>query len=340
MEQFYFLSDIGKCQLPTKLQLQEHLDEYHEKIIFVLDSSVCIDIINLVKWKEKANSDKNKIYNLIEYLQDNKIDYFSIFALVESCYNRDTLKIEDEKYCDYTAKLKFAFEFPIKKIKKFDFPSVTSNYNSSLLNFPSELIEDILSTRINVYYSALLKISQISQSNSISKKNAEKNMETFLNWMENDLQIFLGNEYIIALNIFGGNSKFNSMLKIGATKEKILKATLGTAWDSFHARMSINKKMISDMLKKNVYPIFVTKDIMLSKLMSPYVSYYTEREFKKVKIIDRDLIPEFYSKEFMDNLNEKMSHRINEKFYEDTEYDNEKIENVKKIITELEEQLN
>lgn len=65
MEHFHFISDIGKITLPTKEQIDNRKTENGEDIILVLDSSVCIDIRNLVKWKKDATADKNKMFNLI-----------------------------------------------------------------------------------------------------------------------------------------------------------------------------------------------------------------------------------------------------------------------------------
>lgn len=336
MDNYFFLSDIGECPLPNKNEIEKHLNETGEEIILVLDSSVYIEIVNLIKWKKDFKSDKNKIFNLIEYIKKNNVDYLSQFSMLECSYDRDTLIVDNEKFINDFTKLKFAFEYPLKKLKKFAFNDVLTKFESTPPTFPSDLITDVLDTRINVFYTALLKICQLAKINGISKDKAEKNMKAFLDWMQNDLEIILANESIIALNIFGGNSKFGSMLKLGSSKEKILKATIGTAWDSFHARMSINRELISNICGKKLYPIFVTKDKMLHQLMAPYVSRYEEREYKKVKLIESDVLPEFYSKDFINHFNDFMLNRTIETFHSDSDFGTEKIYKIKSMISELE----
>lgn len=336
MENYFFLSDIGECTLPNKNDIENHWNKTGEEIILVLDSSVYIDIANLIKWKKDFKSDKNKIFNLIEYIQKNNLDYFSHFSLLECSYDREMLLVDNEKFINDFAKLKFAFEYPLKKIKKLAFPDVLTNFDTTAPSFPPDLIIDVIDTRINVFYAALLKICQLAKINGLSEEKAEKNMKDFLDWMQNDLEIILGQEYIIALNIFGGNSKFGSMLKLGSSKEKILKAAMGTAWDSFHARMSISRELISNISGKKVYPIFVTKDKMLHQLMAPYVSTYEEREFKKVKLIESDIFPEFYSTDFVNQLNDFMISRIKKTFHLDSDYGTDQINKIKSMISELE----
>lgn len=333
MENFHFLSDIGKIPLPSKSEISKHFELTGEQIILVLDSSVCLDIIKLVDHKNKATSDKQKIYNLIDYSQKNEVDFFSIFALVESCYNRTTLKIQSDKFFDFNCRIQFAFFYPLKKLRKFHYNFEDNFYAIKPKPTSAEPAEIIIDSRINPYYVGLLKIAQIAQKNGVSKHKAEKNIESFINWMEDDLNFFLGQEYMLALNIFGGNTAFGSMLKIGGKKEAIIKATWGTAWDMFHAKMSINRDLISELIEKKVFPIFVTNDVTLYNLMSPYVDSYVKRNFKKVTIIQNNAYPPFFSNDFMDKLNERMTKLTIERFYNENELDSE---HVRRLITELE----
>lgn len=337
MDYFHFLSDKGKISLPNKFEIEKHFEETGEQIILVLDSCVCIDVVKLVNWKAEAKSEKTKIFNLIDYVQKNDIMFLPIFALIESCYDRETLKIKSEKLFDYNSKIQFAFEFPLKKFKRYqynfeyDFYAVRPNTSSE------EAAELVIESRVNIYYAGLLKISQIAQKYGLSQNKAERNIEFFVDWMEKELDCFLGFEYTLAVNIFGGNSQYGSMLKINSSKQSIIRAAWATAWDLFHAKMSINGELVSKLIDKKAYPIFVTKDNNLFNLMSPYVHLYVRRGFKKVTITKNTSYPPFYKYEFIERLNDRMTDFSLNRFERDVQIDYNK---VKIIIEKLEESLN
>ncbi|WP_264530150.1 hypothetical protein [Flavobacterium sp. N502540] len=69
-----------------------------------------MDIVDLVNKKESCRADKVKIFNLISYAQINKINHFALFALLELSYDRETLKIKEEKFFDYKNKLDYPAE--------------------------------------------------------------------------------------------------------------------------------------------------------------------------------------------------------------------------------------
>lgn len=135
---------------------------------------------------------------------------------------------------------------------------------------------------------------------------AEKNITAFIDWMENELDIILGIEYSLALQIFGGNSKFRTMIRIDAKKHRILSAARGTAWDMFHAKMSCNKEQLSQLVGHKVYPVFVTKDAGLYTLISPKVGAYTKFESSKLSVLENNTYPPAYSMGFIAYLNERL----------------------------------
>lgn len=305
MENFYFVSDYGKRALPSKTEITQILENNDEKILLVLDSSICMDIVNLVKHKKSAHCDKNKIYNLIDFVQKNKVEHFTLFALLELCYDRNTLELQSEKYFDFKNMIDYAFQYPLKKFKKYEYNFLTDCIFFGNPEFKSDAIKILISERINLYYAALLKICEIGQK-GLSASRAEKSIQEFIDWMEIDLNVILGLEYSLALEIFGGNTKLISMIKLGATKEKILKSIWGTAWDLFHGRMSCNKEQISILLDKKVYPIFATKDSYLFDLISTEVNHYKRVNESKLSINLLTEYPKNYSEEFFEKLNKRM----------------------------------
>ncbi|WP_229734142.1 hypothetical protein [Flavobacterium orientale] len=307
-----------------------------ENILLVLDSCVCIDIVNIFSEKENSKVDKTRIYNLIEYAQKHNINQFSLYSLVESCYDRKTKNILPGKFFDFKNKIDFAFQVPIAKLKK-------NNYNFESLNFKApeiknQLLNLLMDERVNIFYAGLLKICEIAQ-RGLKTDCAEKNILEFIEWMENELDVILGYEYMLALQIFGGNTKFRSMLKIGSSaKEKILKAAWATAWDLFHAKVSCHRDQLTQIVNQKVYPIFVTKDSNLFELISPQVDSYFRYEHTRLSLIDGN-IPQCYSKSFMDILNKKFIELNLKRIHKNTNRTIES-ERIKLIIKRLEDSLN
>lgn len=283
MDNFHFVSDYGKRQLPTKSEIEQILENQGENVLLILDSSICLDIVNLVKHKKNAHCDKGKIFSLINFIQKNEVEYFTLYALLELCYDRNTLKIQSDKFFDFKNMIDYVFQYPLKKIKRFDYNFHTDCLFFSNTEIKSDALKLIIDENINLYYAGLLKICEIGQK-GLNRTKAEENIQEFINWMESDLNVILGLEYYLALEIFGGNNKLKSMIKLDSSKEKILKATWGTAWDLFHSKMSINKEQLSQLVDRKVYPIFATKDSYLFSLISNKVGYYDRIDRSKVSI--------------------------------------------------------
>ncbi|MAE84919.1 MAG: hypothetical protein CMB80_19435 [Flammeovirgaceae bacterium] len=334
MQQFHFLSDLGKVSLPTKVEIETLEAKNKELVFLILDSSVSLEIANLTKHRKRAKVEKNAIFHLIEYIQKNSVKQTPIFALTELCYDRGTYDILEDKLWDIKNRLDFAFQYPIKRFKRLDFDYDTEYY---IFDKPELLSRSISSftENLNMYYAGLLKIRQIAD-NGLKKEQAEKNIELFIDWMTTELGVILGLEYSLALEIFGGNSNLRSMIKLGSAKEKSLKGILGTAWDLFHARMSCNRPQLSEMVGQNVYPIFVTKDLGLFELMAPHVEHLIRYDSTKMTITTENNYPPHYSKSFMDYLNEKMLRIGIERVGIERTYDSDKMN---KLIKELEENL-
>ncbi len=145
----------------------------------------------------------------------------------ELCYDKETLEILDDKLWDIKNKVDFIFRYPVKLLKRFEFDYDLNFHSASKQESLNNSLKPIISN-LHLYYAALLKIRDIADS-GLKKANAEKNIELFVEWMEDELDLFLGLEYSLALEIFGGNSKFRSMIKFCANKEATVKALWGTA---------------------------------------------------------------------------------------------------------------
>jgi hypothetical protein len=336
LEHFYYISDLGKISLFDESQISKLNVLNDEHALLVLDSCVCFDIINLIEMKEESISDKEKIFSLIEYAQINNVRHFSLFALLESCYDRNTLEIQTDKFNEFRNVIDFAFQHPVARLKKFDY-DYNTDYNDLSLKteYKRDLIKSLTEEMLNPSYAAMLKICELSKK-GLSAGWAEKNITDFLDWMENELNIILGVDYSFALEIFGGNSKFRKMIKLDASKKRIIPAARGAAWDMFHAKMSRNKKQLSYISGYKVYPVFVTKDQVLAELISPKVNSYEKLGRSLVSRVQRNSKLN-YSEDFWNYLNERLLKIKTERIGRNSSVDREK---VKSIINVLEDNLN
>lgn len=335
MEHFSFISEKGKTSLPSKEEIDQMVETNQERYALVLDSSVCLEIINLVNYKSSARVDKQKIFNLLEYVQTHDVVQISMFALIELCYDRLTLDINEEKFWEFKNKLDFAFSYKNKLFRQLKY-----DYNTEYIinRWPQLKITSIkpLTEQLNISYAALLKIREIATSQGLSKQTAEKNITQFIDWMTYDLDFIIGTEYFLAIQVFGGNSEFRTMIKLDSSKKKTLKVLLGTAWDLFHARASRNRTQLTKIVGKPAFPIFVTKDKRLFDLLSPTVILQTELGSTKLSLTHENLTPPHYSDSFMNTLNTEMLTRTKERLYNKNEPD---MVRVKTMIKELENNL-
>ncbi|MEQ8686990.1 MAG: hypothetical protein RIE86_16935 [Imperialibacter sp.] len=332
MEQFYAISDIGKIQLPTKKEISEIKSKSGEDVLLVLDSCVCLDVITLIKNKQMAKIEKQKVFNLIEYTQKNDVYPIPLLALPELCYDRMTFSIKEEKFWDFKCKLDFAFEFPYKLLKQYKFDYETNYYIFKKPELSSKSIEPF-TEQLDLFYAALLKIRSLAKV-GLSSQFAEKNILEFINWMVHELNAVLGPELSLAIQVFGGNTKFRTMIKPEGSKEKALKTLWGSAWDLLHARVSRNKSQLSQIVGRPVQPIFITKDINLHNLLAPHVDSYIKYNSVKLSITTNNNYPPHYSTTFMNELNVKLLDITLDRALKEMSVDRQKI---KEIIRKLEE---
>jgi hypothetical protein len=320
--------------LPTKQELANIKSERNEDVLLVLDSSVCLDIINLIRNKQSARVDKQKVFNLIEYVQKNKVKTTPVLALSELCYDRNSFKLLEDKMWDFKNKIDFAFDFPIKLLKRYEYDYETNYFVFRKPELRRTSIEPYVE-QLNLYYAALLKIREISKC-GLKSQLAEKNLLTFKEWMVKDLDVILGPEFSLAIQIFGGNTKYRSMIKLDANREKAQKALWGTAWDLFHARVSCNKIQFSQIVGRPVQSIFVTKDGNLYSLLAPHVEYCAKYNSTKFSITNKNTYAPHYSDSFMHEFNMAMLDLAMGRMQGVISPNQQKVSN---IITELEKNL-
>ncbi|GAA0875185.1 hypothetical protein GCM10009118_15940 [Wandonia haliotis] len=62
MKHFYYLSDLGIVSLPDEKEINKIRTD--KELLLILDSCVCLDIVNFINHKKNARVDKAKIFSL------------------------------------------------------------------------------------------------------------------------------------------------------------------------------------------------------------------------------------------------------------------------------------
>lgn len=203
-------TEKGEDLLPDNSQIEEYYNKGIEPVVF-LDSCVCLHIIRIVDYGKSAkNVDFSKIFALKEYIEKHlNIKISPFFAFLELCSQRGIF--DKEKLQDFKLRIDFFEQIPFKIFKKFqyDFHRDTRVIKdlSKIKGNPLEAVDQILKNS----YCTLLKIRSIAMK-GLAKHNAENNLNELSEWMIKDLDIFRGAEYMLAMNIFGGNTTFRKMI--------------------------------------------------------------------------------------------------------------------------------
>lgn len=308
----------------------------NKKHYLVLDSSVCLDIIDFINKKNQVKEKKAKTLELIKFAQKKSFPTFEMIALLELSINKLTQKIDTDKFNDMKMKLDFAFKCPFNKLKKGDFDFKKNYYSPTPININNN--GSLFLEQINVFYCALLKMREIAKKNGLNKHKSRENIIEFVDWMNTELEMILGVEYQLCIQIFGGNNDFRPMIKDMSNKEKALKAVWGTAWDLFHSRFSRNSSQLSAIVDEDVNSVFVTNDKRLYELLAPKIDSTTEFGNTRISIMNNsDSLPPHLDDIFVEEMNLKLIDIFESRGQIEKEYpENKKIIN---LIEQLEKNI-
>ncbi|MDY7396337.1 hypothetical protein UMM65_13885 [Aureibaculum sp. 2210JD6-5] len=329
--EYYYLTEFGEFKYFDKKN-----PDLKKSTFLVLDSSVCLDIVNVVNKKANNKLSRRKAFEVLKYSKKKSMPPFIVFGLLELSLDKLTFRIDGEKFIDMSNKINFAFNFPLERLKKNDFDFSKNFYspsNSNINENATPIMEQLF-----IHYSALLKIREIA-SKDLSKEKSKENIVYFIEWMNSELEMILGIEYQLAFQIFGGNTSFRSMIKENSGKEKTLKALWGTAWDLFHARVSRNSSQLSTIIGEDINSIFVTNDKKLFQLLAPQIEIMSKVGKTKIYMTDGNAEnPPHFDDLFIEKLNDKVKCIFNKRDLSDVNYPN--TEMIKTIISKLEENVN
>ena len=267
IKQYSCLTENGRTELPNKDELRSIIEQGKEPELF-LDSNACIHIIKAIDYKRKAKDvDIRRLVDLKKYISDNNININPLFGIMELSYSNGNFN--ESKFWDFKNRIDFFKRISYKNFKNFNF-----NYKTDYLIFSKPKLETVpvyygLEPFILYTYCVLLKIRQISLQ-GLKKNQAEKNINELLDWMNNTLDIVLGVEYKLALNIFGGLTEFRKMIWLEGKPEFVKRKIMGSVWDITHSRFITNNLFLNKDLGRNIFIYFITSDENLSKLISNY----------------------------------------------------------------------
>lgn len=256
--EYNFFDFLKSEELPSIYEVLGHLVQGITPVL-VLDSCICLDIINYIDGKKTDNNTAKKVINLFEYAGNSKIDILGSFGVLELSHNRNNYSINVNKFSDFGNKIEFAIHLPIQKLKARDFSSFVKKEITSK--------EDIfpLAPILNNTYCSLLKIREL-RNNNPKKTNATSNFLDFLRWLETDLDIILSTEIELAKLIFAGENNFLPMIGLKSDKTLAKRQLWGTAWDIMHYRINTQYSSTIPLNGIQNKPYFVTNDKNLIKL--------------------------------------------------------------------------
>lgn len=327
-------TEKGEDVLPDNAFIGECYEQGIEPIIF-LDSCICLHIIKVIDHGKLAkNVDFSRILALKEYIEkhpDIRINPF--FAFLELCSQKGTF--DKEKFQDFKLRIDFFEQIPLKIFKKFQYDfhrDILVVRNLSNINEnPLEAVNQILKNS----YCTLLKIRSISM-RGLTKNKAEGNLNELIDWMINDLYIFRGAEYKLAMNIFGGNTGFRKMIGLDSKQADIKKKLLGTSWDMFHSKFTANSFRLFEVLGRNIYPFFLTSDANLFKIFQSFSLQIVKdggKDYVSSFIMTSDFSYPHLDESFIDINNEKLFNIFVDRRNQEYTFDEEKID---KMIADLE----
>lgn len=215
---------------------------------------------------------------------------------------------DKNKFRDFKYRMDFFQQVSLKTFKQFHY-----NFHRDFFIFKDPVsgmtsnYEHIF-TLLKESYCALLKIRSLALK-GLSKSHAECSVEDFFNWMVNDLDNMRGAEYKLALNIFGGNTTYRKMIGLDSKPLDVKKKLIGTCWDIFHAKNSSSSFRLFEMLKRNIWPFFLTSDTNLFNILRGLSLTLIKdggENFTSSFIMGSDFNFPHLSKDFMENQNGKM----------------------------------
>ena len=327
-------SEKGECPLPSQEFIDECIRDSIEPIIF-LDSCVCLHIIKVVDYgKNATNINFSKILALKEYMEKHpKIRINPFFALMELC--NQTGILDKQKLLDFKARIDFFEQIPLKIFKKFNYDFLRDMFVfKNFSNLPDKALDAFEPILMNSYC-ALLKIRSIALG-GVTKNKAESNINEFADWMIDELNIFRGAEYKLAMNIFGGNTNFRKMLGLDSKSTEIKKKIVGTSWDMFHSKFTTSSFRLFNILQRNIYPYFLTSDTNLFEIFQNFSLHIVKDGGENCMssfISISDFNYPHFEESFIDKNNEKLFNSFVDRRNQEYQFDRVK---VKKLIFELE----
>ncbi|MEI9956235.1 MAG: hypothetical protein WDM90_08020 [Ferruginibacter sp.] len=324
--------------MPELEELQSFIQSEKEPIIF-LDSCICLHIIKVVDYgKNATNIDFTKIIALKEYLTNKPIKLSPFFGIMELCIKDGAL--DENKLWDFKHRIDFFEQISLKEFKKFryDFKRdyfILKEGQSKLVN-PYQAIEPSLMNS----YCALLKIRSLAI-NGLTKEAAEKNINSFLDWMVDELDNIRAIEYKLALNIFGGNTVFRKMIGLDCKQSEVKKRVKGTCWDIFNSKNTTNSFRLFEILERNITPFFLTSDANLFSIFKNFSLTLIKdggENFTSSFLLNSDFAFPHLEEDFIDRQNKKTMEIFVDRHNINYEFDKKKVNQLIKHL-EIENKL-
>jgi hypothetical protein len=336
-ERYKFIDQDGEDHLPSERELKAWRLEGKTPIA-VLDTMVCLNIINLVDGKSLPTPQLHKTQHLLTYfkIHDLSFDVLGSFGVMELCVNKRTFEINKEKFCQTGGKLKYALTLdPYTVVARNFQPELITNSETEIQQY-----HNVVGPLVTLSYCNLLKIREIARRHR-KAFSAERAIEEYYEWMDKKINCICGSELQLALMIIG-DKMCQEMIALdnpNTAKAKIINTILGTAWDLYHHRTICTYSNAIAIEGVRYKTLFVTEDANLSALLKGVKLESVEKDGDHIKTTKHSTEREYKNLGdlFLNKLQERSIRRCLEKlFYGDkgTDMDliNQEIKNLEELI--------
>lgn len=241
----------------------ELIEEIDVKAIeLYLDTNLCIHLRDF--YKEPSSVTKREdiwkeLRDLLKFIDINDLLVDFSIGIEEACRNKSNFEINFEKMLDMNKSINDLFKMNYfemlehSKIVKYD-KQIKDTTHKAVTKINSLDTNSIFQNSLFVNYACLLKMYLIDKENSCLSR--DQLMIEFLDFLENEVDLFSASIVVFAHYYFSGNTSIGKLIhKSKNNAEEKIHAFWNASIDLVMP-MLVSKKLI----ESNIVPVFVTAD--------------------------------------------------------------------------------
>ena len=231
MNNFYFTFGLdGVARLPRRQDVVRNFKEQKRMLALQLDANVCLDIANFVSGRKKQpDHTKLRVRSLLRSIELSRCEVIPSIGLMELGLKRGTFSLDEGRYGSLAKAVWEGLHLNLSAIE-------VDNYLPTGVPAPPPynlpIGADVLSLFFEYVYCAFLKLHLLAKL-GLSEQVAMHNINEFLRWSNEDLNMVSPFVLQFALGLFGGDTKIRKMLKVDSKSALPLFTAWGAAQDVF-----------------------------------------------------------------------------------------------------------